>query len=102
MKHLIVSIAALTLFGQTRTDTFDAQTITITEMVLTPRPDGGCAARWCGEVTSADGGVELSACTDGVELKGATNQNRCAQLGAAGVNRVGRALRFDTLDAGAP
>lgn len=97
---LAAGLAALAV-AQTRRDDFDATGVVVTEGHLTALPDGGCAMRWWGFVDSADGGVELTAYTDVVELRGATNQNRCAQLLSAGIGRVSRAMRFDA-DAGAP
>lgn len=87
--------------AQSRADAFDAQRVEVTSTVLDPLPDGGCAARWCGLLTSDDGGTTLRACTELVELRSATNQNRCAGLAAAGVPRIQRELRFP-VDGGAP
>jgi hypothetical protein len=96
---LAFSLAAL---AQSRDDFYDVADAQVTEVVLLPRPDGGCAARWCIAIASADGGAALTACTpDAVELKATVNQNRCAGLASAGVNRAVRQLRFD-VDAGTP
>jgi hypothetical protein len=97
---VFIALVALAAASQTRTDTFEPTELVVTEMVLKPLADGGCSARWCGVLPSTDGGVTLLACTAEFELKATVNLNRCAGLAAAGVNRVGRALRLD-LDAGA-
>lgn len=97
---LFLMLLSFIVIAQTRVDTFPSSSLTVDEVILTPLSDGGCVARWCGSAVSDDGGVQLAACTDAVELKATVNQNRCAGLAAAGVNRVGRQLRFD-LDAGA-
>lgn len=95
--RLVFVLTALSALAQTIT--FTPASLEVTETTLTPLPDGGCEARWCGRALSDDGGVELAGCTSSTELKAAANQNRCTALLSAGVNRVGRALRFD-LDAG--
>ncbi len=84
---------AVVALAQSRTDDFPLASVEVTEIVLTPRPDGGCGARWCGEVESADGGVAVAACTDVVELGG--NLGRCTGLVTAGTLRVAKALRFN-------
>lgn len=98
---LFLSLLSFIVMAQNRQDTFDPASLSVDEVHLTTLPDGGCASRWCGSAVSTDGGVQLAACTDSIELRATVNQNRCAGLANAGVNRVGRALRFD-LDAGAP
>lgn len=93
---------AVAALAQSRSDSFDVADAVVTEVVLAPRPDGGCAARWCIEIESTDGGAALTSCTtDLVELKAALNQNRCNALASAGINRTARQLRFD-VDAGVP
>lgn len=87
--------------AQTRDDSFDAAAVAITAIQLEPQADGGCAARWCGEIVSVDGGATARGCTDVVQLKATVNQNRCTGLANGGVNRVLRELRFD-VDGGAP
>lgn len=108
MKKILVVVAAAGLFfgaleasAQTRSDSFNAAAVEIDEIVLRPLADGGCEARWCGGVSSEDGGVRVATCTDDVSLKATVNVNRCAGLASAGANRVSRALRFE-VDAGAP
>lgn len=97
---LAVALLAVAAFGQQRQDSFDTSAATVTEVVARPLPDGGCEARWCAEVTSSDGGTTITSCTaEFVELKATVNQNRCAGLASAGLNRVLRQLRFD-VDAG--
>ncbi len=103
MKRTLVVFAILSaaVFAQSRDDFFDSADLVVTEVVLAPRPDGGCAARGCGTVSTSDGGSQLVACSDLVELKAAVNQNRCNALASAMGNRVANQLRF-TVDAGAP
>lgn len=99
---ILVALASVPLVvAQTRSDVFDATQLAVTELVAHPLPDGGCSVRWCGGVASSDGGVSLQGCTEEFDLKGTANQNRCAALSAAGLNRLGRSLRFD-VDAGSP
>lgn len=95
---LVVSLAAL---AQSRTDVFDPSQVSVTAIDLQPLPDGGCAAKWCGELPSDDAGIVLRACTDVVELRATVNQNRCAALVNAGAARVLRELRF-AVDGGTP
>lgn len=97
-RNLLLLVAfpfALAALAQTRTDDFPVAAVQVTEIVLSPRPDGGCAARWCGEVNSTDGGTQLAACTDEVELSTPGNGPRCIGLVNAGTLRVARALRFN-------
>lgn len=99
---IIAAVFSLAVFAQQRDDFFDSADLVVTEVVLIPRPDGGCAARGCAVIPSADGGAQLAACMpDVVELKSAVNQNRCAQLADAMGKRVANQLRF-AVDAGAP
>ena len=72
----MVALFALSAFAQTRADTFNAASVRITEVVLTPELDGGCSARFCGEVASTDGGVTLAACSPLIQLRASINQNR--------------------------
>lgn len=97
----LLLVFAPTARGQTRLDQFTSTATSITEIVLNPLPDGGCAARWQGHNVSSDGGTELTAVTPQVELRTSVQQNRCAGLAAAGVPRVNRELRLDP-DGGAP
>ena len=78
LLFVCLSLAAAAA-AQSRVDDFAAGGLEVDEVHLTPLPDGGCSARWCGSVASSDAGATLAACTD----------------------TVGRALRFD-LDAGVP
>jgi starvation-inducible outer membrane lipoprotein len=96
---LALGLSALA-FAQSRVDTYSAASVSVTDVQLMPLPDGGCAARWCGEVIATDGETKQSSCTPPVELRGAANQNRCAQLVQAGTGRLLRNLRF-VVDAGA-
>jgi hypothetical protein len=99
---VVFFLASLGALAQSRSDVFSVADAVVTEVVLSPRPDGGCAARWCLEVSSADGGAALTSCTsDDVELKVPLNQSRCSALASAGLNRAARQLRFD-VDAGTP
>lgn len=101
-KNLLLLLAfpfALAALAQSRTDDFPLASVQVTEIVLTPREDGGCSARWCGSSVSADGGVSVAACTDSVELGG--NLGRCTGLVTAGTLRVAKALRFN-VSPGAP
>lgn len=91
-------VASLAL-SQSRVDDFTLDALVIERVHLSPLPDGGCVAEWCGVVTSADGGVTVRDCA-ARELRNATNQNRCAALTAAGLPALGRQLRL-TLDGGA-
>lgn len=85
--------------AQTRTDDFDGAAVRVEVVQAWPLADGGCSARWCGSVTSSDGGLTQYECTFAVDLKATVNVNRCNGLAGAGANRVLRALRFD-VDAG--
>lgn len=98
---LVIVMIATVVVAQTRSDVFSESAVAVTAIHLQPLADGGCAARWCGELPSEDGGIVLRACTDVVELRATLNQNRCAALEAAGEARVLRELRFP-VDGGAP
>lgn len=99
---VVFALFAAVALAQSRDDRFNVADAVVTEVTLAPRPDGGCAARWCIEVPSSDGGAELTACTpDFVELRAAVNQTRCNALATAGINRAAAQLRF-AVDAGAP
>ncbi len=95
---VLISVAAM---AQSRLDSFDATTTAVTEIILNPLPDGGCAARWTGSNVSADGGTTLTATTPYLELQATVQQNRCAGLVNAGTPRVNKALRLDP-DGGTP
>lgn len=82
-----------------RVDDFTTSAVVVQSVKLTPLPDGGCAAEWCGTVASSDGGVQLYDCA-ARELGALVNQNRCAGLQSAGVGALSRQLRL-ALDAGA-
>lgn len=99
---VVCFLASLAALAQSRDDVFNVADAVVTEVVLAPRPDGGCAARWCIEVSSSDGGATLTSCTpELVELRAPLNQSRCNALASAGLNRAARQLRF-AVDAGAP
>ena len=73
----------------------------IEEIILNPLPDGGCAVRWGGSVTSSDGGDVLTGVTQTIEFKAAINQSRCDALKQAGEGRLAKALRLQE-DGGVP
>ena len=100
LAAVAVVVVSLAVGAQSVTDSWDASRVVVESIALGPQPDGGCAARWCGSVASDDGGVIARACTDVVQLKATVNQNRCAGIAGAGVNRLARELRFE-VDAGA-
>lgn len=106
MNHTRTALVAVCLFlaavavAQTRTVTMDAADYRPTGVQLEPLPDGGCSARWCGEVTDSDN-VPQRACTELVDLRAALNRNRCAALVEAGAARVMRELRLP-VDGGEP
>ncbi len=100
----VVLLAMLMASGspaQSRSDSFDALTTSVSEIILNPLPDGGCAARWTGSNVSADGGSTLTATTNSLELTATVQQNRCDGLRTAGIARVNKALRLDP-DGGTP
>lgn len=103
MKRVMMLLCCFAWSGsaQTRRDDFDPADIVQTEATLLPLSDGGCSIRWCGEVTSGDGGVTLRACPDAVELTKTANRNTCLNALQLGEGKVLRALRF-AVDAGAP
>lgn len=92
---LMLSLTAAGAIAQTRTDDFDGAAVRVEVVQAWPLADGGCQARWCGSITSADGGATQYECTDPVDLKATVNVNRCNGLANAGTNRVLKALRFD-------
>lgn len=97
---LSAALLSIAVLAQTKTATYDVSNVRVTAVALGPLADGGCAARWCGYVVSSeDGGSAERACTAQREFGQAANQNRCAQLAAAGVNRLARELDLD-VDAG--
>lgn len=98
---LLLIVYAAAALAQTRTDDYDGAAVDVTVVQLWPLPDGGCQARACGQVTSADGGTTSRECTDAFDVRAAVNQNRCNALRDAFAGRVQRSLRFD-VDAGAP
>lgn len=79
-----------------RTDTFDSGRVE--SLKLSPLPDGGCVAEWCGSATSKDGGVKLYDCATR-ELSNATNVTRCQTMLTAGEGPLLKQLRL-TADAG--
>lgn len=85
--------------AQTRQDTYNAASLEVEEAVLTRLPDGGCAARWCGSVTSTDGGNRLNACSAPRELSVGANRTACLNALDLGAPRVRQALKFQA-DAG--
>lgn len=97
----ILVMLAFNAPAQSRLDSFDATTTTVSEIILNPLPDGGCAARWTGSNVSADGGTMLTVTTQQVELQAALAQGRCTGLAGNGVPRVNKALRLDP-DGGVP
>lgn len=100
LAFLLALLAGLAL-AQSRTDSFDGAAVTTTAVQLWPLADGGCRARACGEVASADGGTVERECTDAFDVRAAINVNRCNALRDAFAGRLQKALRFD-VDAGAP
>lgn len=98
----LTSIFALGASAQSRDDSFPLANVEVSRLLLTPLPDGGCLAEWCGTADSADGGVSLPVACITRELSAALNQNRCAALMNAGVGGVAKSLRFPGADAGAP
>lgn len=104
MKHFILALLAavsLAALAQDRTEVFFPEDVSVTAMSLQPLADGGCAARWCGELPSDDAGIVLRACTDVTELRNSLNQARCAGLEVAGAPRVLQGMRF-AVDGGTP
>lgn len=95
----VVSLISIVALAQARTVAWDGASVQVEQVQLTPLPDGGCSATWCGSVATDDGPVR--ACTAAVDLRTATNINRCGALLTAGTNRVLRELRF-TVDGGNP
>jgi len=96
--HLTFALLVASLAVAQRVDDFDLASLTITRVLLTPLPDGGCSAEWCGGLTSIDGGASVTDCV-ARELKSTANQNRCDALGAAGVGALSKQLRL-VADAG--
>lgn len=96
---VVFALVALVAVAQSRTVTWDGTTVQVEQVQLTPQPDGGCLAVWCGSVATDDGPVR--ACSEAMGLKAAAHVNRCSALAAAGTNRVLRELRFN-VDGGAP
>lgn len=97
---LLVVMLSVVALAQLRAVTVDASSCRSGTVTLEALPDGGCQARWCGEVTTSEGDAER-ACTELVVLRGSANQSRCSALLSAGAPRVLRELRF-TVDAGNP
>jgi hypothetical protein len=95
---VVLSLGAL---AQVRDDVFQAASLRIDAMQVTPQLDGGCAARWCGSVTSDDAGVTLRACADVASLSQPVNLGACQSLQAAGTAQVGQVLRL-VADGGTP
>lgn len=87
---MVVTVAAFA-FSQTLTRTYVEANVVVDTITLTPLSDGGCAAAWSGRIIANDGDTTLVSL--GRELGGATNQNRCDGLRAAGAkalaNKVG-------------
>lgn len=91
---LLVSIGLLAIasFAQVRTDTFDAAKVRPNTLQLSAMPDGGCAAIWCGDLTSNEGTVKLSECSSAWELD--TPSLRSTYCGAITFGKAKLAPRF--------
>lgn len=85
--------------AQSRSDTFNASDVNVNEATLTELADGGCSVRWCGSVTSTDGGTKLSGCTTPRELSNGANRTQCLNSLALGENRLANEMKFP-VDAG--
>jgi hypothetical protein len=96
----LVALLSLAAPAQTRTVTIQAAAVVADVAQLEALPDGGCAARWCGQVVDSDGQTHRE-CTARLELRGAVPRSRCADVLNAGVAPVRAALRF-AVDGGAP
>lgn len=99
-QHIVFAVLALAFvsFAQSRVDSFQLGDVNVQSVKLSPLPDGGCVAEWCGTVSSMDGSVQLYDCASR-ELANATNLTRCANMVNAGQAPLGRQLRL-TLDGG--
>lgn len=91
---LALSLAAGLALSQTRTVTVSAADVAADVAQLELLPDGGCAARWCGQVVDSEG-TRHRECSERLEVQGATARGRCLDVLSAGVGPVRRALRFD-------
>lgn len=101
-KILILASVVLVALGaaaQIRTDTYSEASVRVSVIALQPQPDGGCAARFCGEAPSVDGRSVLRACTELVELT--STRSRCLDLVTAGEDQVSVALKISA-DGGQP
>lgn len=102
---LVVFVVATVFFSwgasaQTRQDAFSADNVKGDTALLSRLPDGGCEVRWCGTLTSDDGGTSERACAQR-ELKGAGNRNQCLAAINLGAGPLGVAFRVQ-VDGGAP
>lgn len=97
---LLVVMLSVVALAQLRAVTVDASSYRSGTATLEALPDGGCQARWCGEVVDSEGAPQR-ACSELVELRSSTNRNRCVGLLEAGAPRVLRELRF-AVDGGSP
>ena len=97
--HVVFAALALSFVASAqRVDDFTSSGVQVQTVKLSPLPDGGCVAEWCGTVSSADGGVQLYDCA-ARELKASINQGRCAGLVGAGDGPLVRQLRL-SMDGG--
>jgi len=99
--HLIFALLVASLAVAQRVDDYDPASLVVTRILLTPLPDGGCSAEWCGALTSTDGGASVADCV-ARELKATVNQNRCDGLKTAGAGALSRQLRLAADGGAAP
>ena len=92
-------IIAATALAQSHVVTYDAASVAVDTITLSPMPDGGCWLAACGRVTNSDGDTQTT-CVNGAPLQAPVNLSRCASLADRAAVRVAQVFRVD--DGGTP